>query len=143
MYDLSTQKETKITTNGVSSAESAIYGDKIVWTGNSNGNNEIWNNGIYMCIVSEDGNIPEPPGADFSASPTSGTAPLKVLFTDNSTGGPTSWFWDFGDGINSKHDLNATHTFTQPGKYNVSLIVMNENGSNTKLIPEYITVFKK
>jgi beta propeller repeat protein/parallel beta-helix repeat protein len=143
MYDLSTQKETKITTNGVSSAESAIYGDKIVWTGNSNGNNEIWNNGIYMCIVSEDGNIPEPPGADFSASPTSGTAPLKVLFTDNSTGEPTSWFWDFGDGINSKHALNATHTFTQPGKYNVSLIVMNENGSNTKLIPEYITVFKK
>ncbi|HII90841.1 MAG TPA: PKD domain-containing protein [Methanosarcina sp.] len=96
-----------------------------------------------MCIISEEGQSPKPPVADFFASPTSGTVPLKVLFTDNSTGGPTSWLWDFGDGINSKHALNATHTFTEPGKYDISLIVMNGNGSSTKLIPEYITVFKK
>ncbi|AKB81093.1 cell surface protein [Methanosarcina barkeri 3] len=138
MYDLSTQKETKITTNGLSSAESAIYGDKIAWTGNINGNFEI-----YICIISEEGQSPKLPVADFSAFPTSGMAPLKVLFTDNSTGGPTSWIWDFGDGINSKHALNATHTFTEPGKYNISLIVTNGNGSSTKLISEYITVFKK
>jgi hypothetical protein len=35
------------------------------------------------------------PTASFSASPTSGTAPLTVQFTDTSTGGPTSWEWDF------------------------------------------------
>ena len=138
MYDLSTQKETRITTSGLSSAESAIYGDKVVWINYRDGNSYI-----YMSIVSEEGRSPKPPIADFSASPTSGVSPLKVLFTGNSTGGPTSWLWDFGDGINSKHALNATHTFTEPGKYNVSLIVMNENGSSTKLIPEYITVFKK
>ncbi|AKB51143.1 cell surface protein [Methanosarcina barkeri str. Wiesmoor] len=138
MYDLSTQKETRITTNGLSFAESAIYGDKVVWTGNINGKSNI-----YMCIISEEGKIPEPPIPDFSAFPTSGGAPLKVLFTDNSTGGPTSWLWDFGDGINSKHALNATHTFNEPGKYNVSLIVNNANGSATKTIPECITVFKK
>lgn len=143
MYDLSTQRENRITTNRLSSADSAIYENKILWIGNSNGNKEIWNNEIYMCIVSEEGNIPELPVVDFSASPTSGTAPLKVLFTDNSTGGPTSWLWDFGDGINSKHALNATHTFNEPGKYNVSLIVMNGNGSSTKIVPEYITVFKR
>ncbi len=80
------------------------------------------------------------PVADFSASPTSGNAPLKVLFSDKSTGAPIYWFWDFGDGINSKHSMNATHTFTKPGKYDVSLTVTNENGSNTRVIPEYIVV---
>ncbi|NIQ09984.1 MAG: PKD domain-containing protein, partial [Gammaproteobacteria bacterium] len=40
----------------------------------------------------------QPPTADFAASPTSGTAPLTVNFTDLSSGSPTSWSWDFGDG---------------------------------------------
>lgn len=135
MYDLSTQKEIKITTDKSYSGEPAIYEHKIVWSDSRSGYPDI-----YMCIISKEEQKPIQPVADFSASPTFGTAPLKVLFTDNSTGAPTSWLWDFGDGINSKHALNATHTFTEPGKYNISLIVMNENGSNTKLIPEYITV---
>ena len=137
MYDLTTSKEIQVTNSG-SVWSLNIYGNRIVWEDWRNGNSDI-----YMCIISEEGQSPKPPVADFFASPTSGTVPLKVLFTDNSTGGPTSWLWDFGDGINSKHALNATHTFTEPGKYDISLIVMNGNGSSTKLIPEYITVFKK
>ncbi len=35
--------------------------------------------------------------ASFSASPTAGTAPLAVSFTDTSTGAPTGWAWYFGD----------------------------------------------
>src|SRR4051794_13240465 len=35
------------------------------------------------------------PGAGFTASPTSGVAPLSVSFTDTSTGSPTAWSWDF------------------------------------------------
>jgi PKD repeat protein len=42
----------------------------------------------------------EVPISNFSASPTSGNTPLTVNFTDMSTGSPTSWYWDFGDGIN-------------------------------------------
>ena len=34
--------------------------------------------------------VPEPPVADFVGTPTSGTAPLLVSFTDQSTGDPTS-----------------------------------------------------
>jgi PKD repeat protein len=35
--------------------------------------------------------MPDPPAADFTASPTSGDNPLTVQFTDNSTGPPASW----------------------------------------------------
>ncbi|MDO9325924.1 MAG: kelch repeat-containing protein [Methanoregula sp.] len=34
---------------------------------------------------------------DFSATPTSGIAPLPVQFTDLSSGSPTGWAWFFGD----------------------------------------------
>ena len=37
-------------------------------------------------------------GADFSGTPTSGTAPLTVQFTDTSSGSWSTWTWDFGDG---------------------------------------------
>ena len=82
-----------------------------------------------------------PPVAEFTANVTSGTVPLVVLFSDISTGGvPTSWYWDTGDGIYSKHAMNATHTFTNPGVYNVTLTVANEAGNSTVTKPNYITV---
>ncbi|MCX6692528.1 MAG: hypothetical protein NTW33_10920, partial [Methanoregula sp.] len=37
------------------------------------------------------------PVADFTAAPTTGTAPLTATFTDASTGTPTGWAWFFGD----------------------------------------------
>ncbi|MDQ3565320.1 MAG: PKD domain-containing protein, partial [Pseudomonadota bacterium] len=37
------------------------------------------------------------PVANFTASPTSGTAPLAVNFTNSSTGNITSYSWKFGD----------------------------------------------
>ncbi|RPJ72637.1 MAG: PKD domain-containing protein, partial [Alphaproteobacteria bacterium] len=81
------------------------------------------------------------PEASFMANITSGNAPLKVLFTDTGTGGtPTSWYWDFGDGINSKHAQTATHTFTEPGTYTVSLTETNDAGSDTVTEMNYITV---
>ena len=38
------------------------------------------------------------PVADFWGLTLSGKAPLNVVFTDTSTGSPTSWKWNFGDG---------------------------------------------
>ena len=38
------------------------------------------------------------PHADFSADKTKGITPFTVKFTDRSTGSPTGWTWDFGDG---------------------------------------------
>ena len=134
MYDLSTSIETNISDIS-SSQDFSIYGDRIVWADLRNGNYDI-----YMCTISSKESEPETPVADFTANVTSGNAPLRVLFTDNSTGSPNSWLWDFGDGIYSKHAMNATHTFTRPGKYNVSLTVENANGNNTITKPGFIVV---
>ncbi len=78
--------------------------------------------------------------ANFSANVISGNAPLKILFTDSSTGSPTSWLWDFGDCIYSKHAMNATHTYTRAGTYDVTLTVKNDAGSNTTKKTGYIKV---
>jgi PKD repeat protein len=79
------------------------------------------------------------PTADFSGTPTSGTAPLSVAFTDASTGTPTSWAWTFGDGGTSSSQ-NPTHSYTTPGTYTVALVATNATGSNTKTRTGYVTV---
>jgi len=82
--------------------------------------------------------VSEAPVADFNATPTSGCAPLPVNFTDNSTGSPTSWSWDFGDGDTSNLQ-NPPHTYTSAGTYTVSLTVSNACGSDdeTKTVTVY------
>lgn len=51
-------------------------------------------------------------------------------FIDNTTYGPISWSWDFGDGGTSTLQ-NPTHTYTTPGFYDVQLIVTNCAGNDT------------
>jgi PKD repeat protein len=58
--------------------------------------------------------------ADFIADPTSGNAPLVVLFTDTSVGSPSVYMWDFGDGGTSRNK-NPGHTYLEPGDYTVTL----------------------
>ncbi len=82
------------------------------------------------------------PVAVFSASPTSGKAPLNVQFTDTSTGSPTFWFWNFGDGSKS-YLQNPTHKYSKSGVYTVSLTVKNAAGRNTVTKTEYIQVITK
>jgi beta propeller repeat protein/parallel beta-helix repeat protein len=147
MYNLSTHTEVQVTSNNSDQSDPAIYGDRIVWTDRRNEYTldavpDTISGDIYMCTVSVIDPSLKTPVADFFANVTSGNAPLKVLFTDNSTGSPDFWYWDFGDGITSKHALNATHTFTEPGEYDVSLTVTNQNGSDTKIMPKYITVYE-
>ena len=82
---------------------------------------------------------PTAPVASFVADVTSGRAPLEVKFTDTSTGGPTSWSWDFGDGATSTAQ-NPTHVYSTPGTYTVSLTAANSAGSDTETRAGYITV---
>lgn len=60
--------------------------------------------------------------AKFIADVTSGAAPLTVHFTDRSTGNPTTWQWDFGDGTNDSVQ-NPVHTYQQVGTYSVKLTI--------------------
>jgi PKD repeat protein len=82
---------------------------------------------------------PAPPVANFTASPTSGSAPLAVTFTDTSSGGPTAWLWSFGDGATSTAQ-NPSHTYTSAGTYSVSLTVSNSTGTDTATRTDYIAV---
>ncbi|HOJ96672.1 MAG TPA: PKD domain-containing protein, partial [Methanospirillum sp.] len=103
------------------------------------------------------GSSPQPViNADFTGSPRSGAAPLTVQFTDLSTGNPTMWYWDFGDGgiIPAGEDENVTcagadchnianpvHTYTREGSYTVTLTASNQFGaSDTEVKQGYITV---
>jgi bacillopeptidase F len=81
-----------------------------------------------------------PPVANFVGSPTSGYAPLTVQFTDQSTGNPTSWLWDFGDGTPTSSLQNPAHTYANAGTYTVSLNATNANGSDVETRPGYISV---
>ncbi len=81
------------------------------------------------------------PTAEFSASATSGIAPLDVDFTDLSTGIPTSWAWDFkNDGSIVSNLQNPGVTYLDAGTYSVKLNVTNADGSDEEVKIGYITV---
>ncbi|MFI5172608.1 MAG: PKD domain-containing protein, partial [Chitinophagales bacterium] len=52
-----------------------------------------------------------------------------VEFTDLTSGIPTEWFWDFGDGGTST-EMNPSHIYTANGNYNVCLTATNITGSD-------------
>jgi len=84
---------------------------------------------------------PVPPVAAFTADVTSGTAPLTVLFTDQSTGAPTGWAWDFdNDGTVDSDQQNPSHVYDTAGTYTVTLTVTNDGGSDEVVMTDYITV---
>ena len=72
----------------------------------------------------------EAPKAEFTVSQRTGNPPFVVQFTDISTGTPTKWNWQFGDGITSP-DQNPQHIYQKEGTYDVKLTVTNKYGSST------------
>jgi PKD repeat protein len=73
--------------------------------------------------------------AAFDAKQSPGS--LDVVFKDLSTGDPTSWNWDFGDGSLSA-DQTPTHTYDTPGDYTVTLTVSND--TSTAMTSQTVTV---
>jgi beta propeller repeat protein len=131
MYNLSTQKEIQITTSRLLQDCPVIYGNKILWY-----NSGKYGSDIYMCTISLKGS--RVPVANFSTNITSGCTPLSVQFTDLSENS-TEWKWDFGDNTYSA-DSNPVHTYNKAGGYTVSLVVKNENGTDTEERSKYISV---
>ena len=81
---------------------------------------------------------PTPPAALFTGDPTSGKQDLRVEFSNSSLRFNTS-LWDFGDG-NTSTEENPVHTYTTAGTYDVTLSVVGDGGTDTKVLSGYITV---
>jgi len=82
--------------------------------------------------------VPPAPVADFSASPASGPAPFAVSFSDLTTGSPTAWSWDFGDG-SAAAEQHPSHEYADPGRYTVTLTASNAGGSDSETKTRHIT----
>jgi PKD repeat protein len=80
-----------------------------------------------------------PPVANFSGMPTSGTEPLNVSFTDNSTGTVTNRFWIFGDNSSTNTTTNTVVHSYAAGTYSVTLVTEGPGGVSTNLQSNYIT----
>lgn len=84
-----------------------------------------------------------PPVANFTAEPERACTPANISFTDESTGTPTSWLWDFGDG-NTSTLQNPFHRYVNSGanisKFNVSLSIANCDGMANLTKTEYIWI---
>lgn len=91
-------------------------------------------------VVTSGAAEPAPPIAGFTATPTSGTAPLTVRFTDTSVGAET-WAWDFqNDQSFESTARNPEWHYTEPGTYTVRLQVENAVGGDEEIKTGYITV---
>ena len=72
------------------------------------------------------------PTANFTAAPVSGKAPLKVSFTDKSTGNITGRQLDFGDMQPASSAKNVVHTYGAIGTYKATLTVTGPGGTGSK-----------
>jgi|GEM_PF-3695195 len=80
---------------------------------------------------------PIPLAVNFTASPMSGVPPLTVQFTDRSTGSPSAWRWNFGDGTYSTL-MNPLHEYKGIGRYTITLEVRKGDASAIMRKPEYV-----
>lgn len=69
------------------------------------------------------------PVANFILSAAAGKAPFTVDFTDTSSGPPSSWSWNFGDGSPLSHLQNPSHTYLTAGSFDVVETVANAAGT--------------
>lgn len=75
--------------------------------------------------------------ASFTALPATNPPGLAIQFTDTSTGNPTSWAWDFGNGQTSA-EQDPIHTYAAAGNYTITLTA--SNGGSTQSAQQTITV---
>ena len=62
------------------------------------------------------------PAVAFTQIVPDASAPLIAQFTDQSTGSPSAWLWNFGDGQTST-EQNPNHTYPKMGIYMVFLTI--------------------
>ncbi len=82
-----------------------------------------------------------PPHAKFTATPTTGCAPLTVQFNNNSAPNATAFLWRFPGGTPDTSILKKpVVVYSNPGTYSVTLIAINPSGRDTSIRTNYIVV---
>ena len=96
--------------------------------------------GVYASYIVYKGGISHdsPPVANFEASTTSSCSGA-IQFTDLSSNNPSSWQWDFGDGVTSNLQ-SPKHLYATSGIYSVSLIATNGFGTDAITKNSYIEI---
>jgi PKD repeat protein len=85
--------------------------------------------------------VPLLPVADFEADTTHIRMGETIHFTDLTANNPTNWAWVFEGGTPaSSSEQNPAILYEEPGIYDVTLIVQNQFGSDTRIVQNYITV---
>lgn len=128
----------EVPTAGFTYAAAGTYTVKLTVTGPGGSDDEVKTD--YITV-----NAPTvPPVAQFTATPTSGYAPLTVQFTDQSTNEPTSWKWEYRKGSGSWTQFSTAkdplYTFTATGAYSIRLTATNAAGSDGETRTSFITV---
>jgi PKD repeat protein len=86
---------------------------------------------------------PSAPVATFEVDTFGGFAPVTVAFTNQSE--PDNYlmeyFWDFGDSTTST-EKNVTHTYTEPGFYDVIFVASNTVGKDSLYIEDMICILE-
>jgi PKD repeat protein len=82
--------------------------------------------------------------ANFTANVTSVCEVGQVQFTDNSSGGATSWSWTFEGGTpETSTEQNPLVTYNTAGVYDVTLVATGTAGSGSTTKTDYIAVNPK
>jgi PKD repeat protein len=85
---------------------------------------------------------PPPLASNFSSEDTVSCEGYEVQFTDESTGNPTGWYWEFPGGTpDTSREENPVIVYNTAGKFDVTLIVTRGTNSDTTLKSEFINVY--
>ncbi len=92
----------------------------------------LWESDLYSATTTL--------GANFTANNTSIEVGQQVIFTDLSTGSPTTWDWTFNGGIPATYSGQTPPAiqYDNEGTYDVTLVTTGPGGSNTMTKTDYI-----
>jgi PKD repeat protein len=81
----------------------------------------------------------QPIEADFSANLTTGGIGSLIAFSDDSSGAPSAWSWDFGDGSASTQQ-EPVHSYLEEGTYTVTLSAAAPGAGDVLVEQDFITI---
>ncbi|HXB41664.1 MAG TPA: PKD domain-containing protein [Bacteroidia bacterium] len=85
------------------------------------------------CVATYTTLLTQPPKIATGYTFTIGCLGTPVQFTDQSTGGPFTYNWNYGDGTAAGIIQNPQHTYAAPGTYTTALVVTNSNNCKDTL----------